>query len=420
MTSRGRRLARAADRSAPALLVLTLVALVTSITAVGVFTALLAAATLLRLLDPALRARFRLPLAVPLAAYVVASLLATAFARDRGAALLQSKDLLHLVLFVAAVNGFRSTAQIRRAFAWFFAAVGVASVYAILQSWACNGSAEPPAWVATVLRVKLERCRVIAEEPFRARGFFSIYMTLGGTLIVSLALLAGALALGVWRRAAVLVLPTLLALVALGLTYSRNAWVGLLAAVGTLVVLTRRLLLIVPLAAVLVLAVAVPSPLRARIVSAFDPANPTVSERLYFWESGLRMLRDAPLFGVGPGGVKIYYPEYKNPAARRAGTSHLHNDAVQIAAERGVIGLAAWLSIWIVFVYRAVRIYRELPPGRSDAAALVAGSVAGVVGFLAAGLFEYNFGDSEVVGLVWVVMAVPFAVARDVGAPVVF
>jgi len=40
----------------------------------------------------------------------------------------------------------------------------------------------------------------------------------------------------------------------------------------------------------------------------------------------------------------------------------------------------------------------------------VAGSVAAVAGFLVAGLFEYNFGDSEVIGLVWVVMAFPFVV----------
>jgi hypothetical protein len=404
----------------PALLVFTLIALATSITAVGIATGLLAVATLLRLLDPELRARFTLPLAIPITAYVVASLLSTAFARDRGSAVLQSKDLLHLVLFVAAVNGFASTAQIRRAFAWFFAAVGVASAYAILQSWACNWSTDPPAWVATVLRVRFDRCRNLTHEPFRVRGFFSIYMTFGGTLLVSLALLIGGLVLGVWRRAAALILPTLLALVALGLTYSRNAWVGLLVAVGTLVALTRRLLLIVPLAVVLVVAVAVPSPLRAKILSAFDPASPSVSERLYFWESGLHMLRDAPLLGLGPGGVKIYYPEYKNPTARRAGTSHLHNDALQIAVERGLLGLAAWLAVWIVFLYRAVQIYRALPPGRSDAVALVAGSIAAVVGFLAAGLFEYNFGDSEVIGLVWMVMAVPFAVARDVEAPVVF
>jgi hypothetical protein len=34
------------------------------------------------------------------------------------------------------------------------------------------------------------------------------------------------------------------------------------------------------------------------------------------------------------------------------------------------------------------------------------------VGFLVAGLFEYSFGDSEVIGLVWVVAAFPFALAH--------
>ena len=40
----------------------------------------------------------------------------------------------------------------------------------------------------------------------------------------------------------------------------------------------------------------------------------------------------------------------------------------------------------------------------------MAGSLAAVAGFLVAGLFEYNFGDSEVIGLLWVVMAFPFVV----------
>jgi hypothetical protein len=47
-----------------------------------------------------------------------------------------------------------------------------------------------------------------------------------------------------------------------------------------------------------------------------------------------------------------------------------------------------------------------------DDRALVAGSLAAVGGFLVAGLFEYNFGDSEVIGLLWVVMAFPFVIDR--------
>jgi len=125
------------------------------------------------------------------------------------------------------------------------------------------------------------------------------------------------------------------------------------------------------------------------------------------------MVLDAPLLGLGPGGVRRHYPEYKNPAARRPGTGHLHNNLVQIAAERGLLGLAAWLGIWIVFFVRAGRIYARLAAGRVDDRALVAGSLAAVSGFLVAGLFEYNFGDSEVIGLLWVVMAFPFVVGSE-------
>jgi O-antigen ligase len=181
-----------------------------------------------------------------------------------------------------------------------------------------------------------------------------------------------------------------------------------------LVVLSRRWRLLALAAAIVVLAVAVPSPIRAKIVSMFDPASPSVSERLYFWEAGGRMFRKSPLLGLGPGAVKIEYPSYKDPAARRSGTSHLHSNVVQIAAERGLLGLVSWCAIWVVFLVKAARVYTALPPGRSQERALVAGSMAAVVGFLVAGLFEYNFGDSEVIGLVWVVAAFPFAVAPEV------
>jgi hypothetical protein len=43
----------------------------------------------------------------------------------------------------------------------------------------------------------------------------------------------------------------------------------------------------------------------------------------------------------------------------------------------------------------------------------VAGSIAAVAGFLVAGLFEYNFGDAEVIDLLWVVMAFPFVVGKS-------
>jgi O-antigen ligase len=407
-------LARAAERCLPTLLTLLLVALLTSITAVGVLIALLVLASLARLTDPAARAHYRFPLAVPILAFALVSL-ASALASDhRPASLFALRHLYLVVLFFIAANEFRSAEQIGRALWWFGATVVVVSVYAVLQTLVCTTTVDVPALVAWALKLKFPACRQPSIEPFRAKGFFSIYMTLGGSLVVALALLLAAVVLG--RERLRPALESGFALVALALTYVRNAWVGLAAVLAVLVLLSRRWALLALAGAAVILALAVPSPMRSKIVSMFDAASPSVSERFYFWQAGGRMMRDAPLLGLGPGAVKIEYPNYKNPAARRPGTSHLHSNIVQIAAERGVLGLVAWCGIWLGFLVRATRIYVGLPAGRADERALVAGSLAAVVGFLVAGLFEYSFGDSEVIGLVWVVAAFPFALSREVVA----
>ena len=400
---------RVLDRALLVLLIALLVALMTSITVVGVVTGLIIVVSLLRLLDPASRGRDRAPLRWPLLAFAVVTL-ASALASDHPrAALLESKQLLSIPLFLAAVNGFRDGNDVRRALRWLFIVSALVSIHGILQVWACTSQVALPEWAAWALRLKLDVCR--ASPMFRAKAFFSIYMTLGGTLLIVLALMLARAAMvrrAAWGLEIVSALP---AAVALALTYVRNAWLGLGASVLVVTGLTRRYAWLLGLLILAGVVLAVPSPLRQRALSIVDPADPTVRERLYFWHAGWRMVKDAPVLGLGPGGVKRHYPEYRDPAARRPSTGHLHNNAVQLAAERGVLGLAAWLSIWVAFFVRAGRIYARLPAARAGDRALVAGSVAAVAGFLVAGLFEYNFGDSEVIGLTWVVMAFPFVVA---------
>jgi len=91
---------------------------------------------------------------------------------------------------------------------------------------------------------------------------------------------------------------------------------------------------------------------------------------------------------------------------------HLHNNLIQIAAERGLLGLACWLWIWVAYGYHTWRIYRRLGPEDPGAKALVVGSLASVIGFHTEGLFEHTFGDSEVITLTYFLMALPFVVQR--------
>jgi hypothetical protein len=64
----------------------------------------------------------------------------------------------------------------------------------------------------------------------------------------------------------------------------------------------------------------------------------------------------------------------------------------------------------VAFYHQAWGIFRGLGPGAPRATALVVGSLASVTGFHVAGLFEYTFGDSEVLMLVYFLMALPYVV----------
>jgi O-antigen ligase len=147
---------------------------------------------------------------------------------------------------------------------------------------------------------------------------------------------------------------------------------------------------------------------RARSIG--DANDPTTRERLAMFDTGARLLREHPLTGIGPGQVKHAYPVYAPAEAVRRSTSHLHNSALQVAVERGLPGLALWLAIWALFFARTARIAAALPPGPDRA--LVLGCMIAIGAFLVGGLFEHNFGDTEVLLVAASIMALPFVIAR--------
>ena len=150
---------------------------------------------------------------------------------------------------------------------------------------------------------------------------------------------------------------------------------------------------------------------RGRARSIADPSDPTSSERWLMWKSGSRMARDHLLTGVGPAQVKRVYPQYAAPEVANKSRGHLHNTPIQILVERGILGLTAWLWLFAAFFVRAARVARRVREPRDRA--LVVGAVAAIAGFLAAGLFEHNFGDSEVLLVALLVMAIVFVIERE-------
>ena len=193
------------------------------------------------------------------------------------------------------------------------------------------------------------------------------------------------------------------------LTFTRNAYVGTLAAV-TLYLIVRRprgLFLLVP--ALLVLFLLVPQDVRARFVSIASLRERTNRDRIAMMHAGLRMIREAPLFGIGPEMVKRYYTLYRDEDAPQWHVPHLHNNTLQIAAANGLIAAATYLALMFLFFARAIGLLRrESRPGR---AALLAGALLAGAALFVAGFFEYNFGDTEVEMATLLVLAVPFSPA---------
>ena len=240
----------------------------------------------------------------------------------------------------------------------------------------------------------------------RPQGSMGHYMTYSGLLMLVTCLAAArVLFAGAERMWAALVLPALIA--ALAVTLTRNAWVGASVGVGLLLVLKdRRLLAVAPVLAALVIAMA-PAGITDRVFSTFDLNDPSNRDRFAMGRAGVRMIRDHPLTGVGPDMVQVVYADYRDARAVNETNPHLHNVPLQIAAERGLPALALWL--W--FIAATTRaLLREMK--REGSRALAAGGLAAMAAMLAAGMFEYNFGDSEFLMLFLVIVTLPAAAAR--------
>ena len=261
-------------------------------------------------------------------------------------------------------------------------------------------------------------------------------MTYAGFLMVAVP------ALLIVQEGAITVPLRLLAVAAravVGLTMTRSAWIGCLAGLivfgatqwvpGCGAAATTRprrwagygvtVVIGVIVGAIVLLSLAGPEALYARGASIFSLDNPTNVDRLAMAATGLRIIASYPVLGIGPGLMGQVYPAWAVEWGVKENNSHLHNNALQIAAERGLLGLSLWLWMMAAFVVGAWRVLRYSGPhgeGGPEARA----ALAALVAFLVMGLFEYNFSDSEVLMALLFVASLPFAasaglVARGTG-----
>ena len=254
----------------------------------------------------------------------------------------------------------------------------------------------------------------------RLTGFMGHWMTLsGGLMLVFVAMLAYLL-FSAPRRTPLWMLAVSFLGVTLLLTLTRSVWIASLA--GLLVAAWLRYptlkTLLVSGAGILILVVCLPDSLQKRLASIWDPRHPSNAARLEIWSTGLQMVRSHPWVGVGPQRVsKVFFDFHPDPGVRQRGGFywiHMHNNLLQFAAERGIPCALAWL--WLI-----LRMGRDHWLGfrRSRLPSLEkfvhAGGLLSLLALFLAGLFEFNFGDSEVLMVFLFLVSAPYALGPTAG-----
>lgn len=161
--------------------------------------------------------------------------------------------------------------------------------------------------------------------------------------------LAGWLSEKRWTRAGTLYAALLaLSAVCFTLTFSRSAFLALLA-VGTVYILRyskKRTALAI--AAVVAITLFSSETLFKNYVSSLNPSDITVGERLRFWAVTWDMIRERPFFG---NGVNMYYQLFGDFApATETYRGYAHNCYLQMWSEIGLFGLAAFLYPFLILV----------------------------------------------------------------------
>ena len=173
---------------------------------------------------------------------------------------------------------------------------------------------------------------------------------------------------------------------ALGMSWSRGAWVGFVAAVLAMTIaLPRRAAWGVLLVGALVIGGVglhatglLPTSIAARLTGfaeyvrfedvrgvGINDANYSIIERFAHWQAALEMFRYNLWTGVGFGSYEPAYARYALinwPFA----LGHAHNYYLTVAAETGIIGLVAYGLLWVVVfwqTWRATRRTRGLARG---------------------------------------------------------
>jgi len=336
------------------------------------------------------------PILIPALAFAYCSLISALFSIHPSVSLYDSKELALFIIIPIFYDLIRDLRDIKVVYGILILAGVISSAYGLYQFFGSD--------------VELVNSRI--------HGFMGHWMTFSGLIMILNVLLLSHLLFSKehpkWFYPAFLLLSfTLL------LTLTRNAWLGFLAASFVLIAMRRvRWIIAIPAIVVMVFICSVlvfPGVVGNRIQNIFNPNETSNRDRIQMIKSGWKIIQDYPLTGVGTSMIKEVYPRYRPPDSVFRINAHLHNNLLQLTAENGILTLIAWL--WLVGKTLKDLIQWKRKVMNPEEQFMIHGTIGIVVSLFIAGLFEYNFGDSEIKMLFLALITIPYAWHKRVVLP---
>jgi O-antigen ligase len=172
-------------------------------------------------------------------------------------------------------------------------------------------------------------------------------------------------------------------------TYSRGAWIGVLAALIAMVLISRRMT-IVSVAIIFAIVLFFIPEFRNILFSIFQSGGD--SDRFKYWQVAVTMFKENPFLGKGLGTFMAYFSKY----LPNLFPAYAHNCFLQILAESGIFSLITFLSFVSLVIYSGIKqfFYNRDP--------VLLGGLCGLIGFLAHSFFEVSLYSLPLATLFWV------------------
>jgi O-antigen ligase len=262
---------------------------------------------------------------------------------------------------------------------------------------------------------------------WRASGFFGHWVTYSEVLLLIASLSLG-LFLVLSRKKSFtgvfLFVATVSFLFALGLTVTRASWLGFAISATVILLLSasRRAIIGLGLLAIPLVLAGLFFLQQKRSVGFFDRTDQSTSWRQTVWREGFNLLVNNPrhvIVGVGVDSIKAHWREWGLFENGRLPIGHMHSNILQIALERGVPALIVWLLLLALtarMLWRVVRTTGKIKQAGADdlwvPRGIALGTFGGLIGFFTSGIVHYNWGDSEVVTVFYLLLGLSLVVER--------